>query len=58
MSPDLLCPECHGPPELLHVKKDRLVKRCTDCRHMWNEHHEPPAPKSNYIPRNPPKERA
>src|SRR5579872_6277025 len=28
---DELCPECHGPPELVAVKLDRLVKRCRAC---------------------------
>jgi len=37
VNPDCLCPECYGKPELRLVLKDRLVKRCTDCLHTWNE---------------------
>ena len=41
MCPDAACPECHGAPELRLVLKDRLVKRCKDCGHTWNEEREP-----------------
>lgn len=34
------CPECRGVPELLLVKRDRLVKRCAECGHRWNEERE------------------
>jgi hypothetical protein len=41
MTADSLCPECHGRPDLLLVKIDRLVKRCVECKHKWNEQREP-----------------
>ena len=32
------CPECGSDSaELLLVKKDRLVKKCSECGHKWNE---------------------
>lgn len=34
---DSLCPECHGPPELISVTPRKLVKRCRDCGHEWSE---------------------
>jgi len=37
---DNRCPECHGTPDLLLVLRDRLVKRCTECGHKWNEERE------------------
>ena len=40
-APDARCPECHGDPELLQVRADRLVKRCPDCGHRWNEERQP-----------------
>jgi|HubBroStandDraft_4_1064222.scaffolds.fasta_scaffold31129_9 hypothetical protein len=39
MLADQLCPECHGEPELVLVRADRLVRRCTGCGHKWNEPH-------------------
>jgi Zn ribbon nucleic-acid-binding protein len=40
MLADCLCPECHGRPALLLVRKDRLVKSCVECGHRWNEERE------------------
>ncbi len=37
MTPDSLCPECHGEPRLLYVSKATLTKECLDCRHRWHE---------------------
>lgn len=38
--PDTLCPECHGPYELLLVSPVRLRKACTTCGHAWSEERE------------------
>ena len=41
------CPECHTvSPILLLVLKDRLVKKCKECNHKWNE------PRENALIRN------
>jgi len=48
---DELCPECHGPPELVAVKLDRLVKRCRACGHRWNEERTPYVKPNGYFPR-------
>jgi hypothetical protein len=47
--PDTLCPECHGGFELVSAKADRLVKRCRDCGHQWNEPREPMLFRGNYV---------
>jgi Zn ribbon nucleic-acid-binding protein len=35
--PDTLCPECHGPYDLILTKTHFLVKRCVECGHEWHE---------------------
>jgi len=38
LAADAHCPECHSVTiDLIFVKPDRLVKRCTECKHKWNE---------------------
>jgi Zn ribbon nucleic-acid-binding protein len=53
---DSHCPECRGRPDLIFVKIDRLVRRCVECGHRWNEEREPqPEPmirKGGYIYRD------
>jgi hypothetical protein len=37
MLADELCPECHGKPEIILLRKEYLQKRCSDCKHEWFE---------------------
>jgi Zn ribbon nucleic-acid-binding protein len=48
MLADQLCPECHGLPDLIAVREDRLVKGCADCGHRWNEPRENVASANEY----------
>ncbi len=54
MTADAHCPECGGRPALLLVRKDRLVKKCVECGHAWNEEREPELIRhGGYVWRNP-----
>jgi hypothetical protein len=43
MFPDDLCPECNAEsPEDCLARPDRIVRRCRECGHRWNEAREAP----------------